>query len=64
VDVVGPDGLINPDKMREALVGQVRGEERKTKLLLDARDLTWENVVRLQDGARAAGIQHVSLQQK
>ena len=28
-------------------------------MLLDARDITWENVIQIQDGARAAGVQMV-----
>jgi biopolymer transport protein ExbD len=59
-DVVTSDGkLIDPDKMRQALGPYVRGDDRKTQVLLDARDVSWENVIRLQDGARAAGIQQV-----
>jgi biopolymer transport protein ExbD len=59
-DVLAADGrLIDPAKMREALGPYVGGADRKTQLLLDARDLSWENVIRLQDGARAAGIQQV-----
>lgn len=59
-DVLAADGrLIDPDKVREALTPHVRGGDHKTQLLLDARDLSWENVIRLQDGARAAGIQQV-----
>lgn len=56
---VGAGGLIDPDKVREALGPHVRGDERKTQMLLDARELSWDNVIRLQDGARAAGIQQV-----
>jgi biopolymer transport protein ExbD len=60
VEVLGADGkLIDPDKMKDALGSYVRGEDRKTEVILDPRDLSWENVIRLMDGARAAGIQKI-----
>jgi biopolymer transport protein ExbD len=65
VDVLGPDGrMIDPDKMREAMGPFVRGLERKTEMLLDARDISWENIVRLMDGARAANIQKIHFNKK
>jgi biopolymer transport protein ExbD len=60
VDVLSADGkLIDPAKLREAMAPYVQGPDRKTEMLLDARDITWENAIRLQDGARAAGIQTI-----
>ena len=57
-DVLASDGAtIEVDKLREALRPYVKGEEHKTKVLLDARDITWENTIHIQDGARAAGVQ-------
>ncbi len=65
VDVQSKDGkLIEPDKLKEALSPYVRGEDHKTELLLDARDISWENAIRLQDGARAAGIQKIRFLKK
>jgi biopolymer transport protein ExbD len=58
-DVVMSDGTIDAQKVREALYSYVHGEDHKTEVLLDARDITWENTVRIQDGARAAGVQMV-----
>lgn len=59
VDVLTPEGKIDADRVREALRPFVKGEDHKTEVLLDARDVTWENVIQIQDGARAAGVQQV-----
>ncbi len=59
-DVFSADGKqIDADKVREAIAPYVKGDEHKTEVLLDARDITWENVIQIQDGARAAGVQMV-----
>ncbi len=59
-DVLTKDGTkIDADKLRDALRPYVKGEDHKTEVLLDARDITWENVIQIQDGARAAGVQVV-----
>jgi len=58
-DVHTKDGKIDSNKLREALRPYVKGEDHKTEVLLDARDITWENVIQIQDGARAAGVQTV-----
>jgi biopolymer transport protein ExbD len=59
-DVQGAEaGQIDVDKVREAIEPYVKGEDRKTEVLLDARDITWENVIQIQDGARGAGVQMV-----
>jgi biopolymer transport protein ExbD len=59
-DAVSADGAkIDADRVREAIEPYVKGEDRKTEVLLDAREITWENVIQIQDGARAAGVQMV-----
>lgn len=59
-DVLSADGKqIDVKKIQEAIEPYVNGEDRKTEVLLDARDITWENVIQIQDGARAAGVQMV-----
>jgi biopolymer transport protein ExbD len=59
-DVLSADGKqIDVNKVREAIEPYVNGEDRKAEVLLDARDITWENVIQIQDGARAAGVQMV-----
>jgi biopolymer transport protein ExbD len=59
-DVLSSDGMtIDADKVREAVRPYVKGEDHKTEVLLDARDITWENTIQIQDGARAAGVQTV-----
>jgi biopolymer transport protein ExbD len=59
-DVLSSDGkLIDADKLRSAILPHVKGEDHKTEVLLDARDITWENTIQIQDGARAAGVHTV-----
>jgi biopolymer transport protein ExbD len=59
-DVLSADGMkIDVDKVREAIEPYVKGEDHKTEVLLDAREITWEQVIQIQDGARAAGVQMV-----
>jgi biopolymer transport protein ExbD len=57
-DVLTSDGAIDADKVRDAIRPYVK-EDHKTEVLLDARDITWENTISIQDGARAAGVQTV-----
>jgi biopolymer transport protein ExbD len=57
IQVLAADGVsIDPDKLRDALRPYVRGEDRKTEIILDARDITWGTVIAIQDGAKAARI--------
>ena len=59
-DVLKSDGAtIDASKVRVAIAPYVKGEDHKTEALLDARDISWENTVQIQDGARAAGVQTV-----
>ena len=59
-DVMSADGTkIDADKVREALLPYVKGEDHKKEVLLDARDITWEQTIQIQDGTRAAGVQIV-----
>jgi biopolymer transport protein ExbD len=58
-DIVTREGKIDMDKLRDALKPYVKGEDHKTEVLLDARDITWDHVIQIQDGARAAGVQTV-----
>lgn len=60
VSVLAPDGrTVDPDKVAAELRPYVKGSDRKTEVLLDARGVSWGTVIALQDGARAAGIQKV-----
>jgi biopolymer transport protein ExbD len=57
VDVATADGKgIDTAKLTAALRPYARGEDRKTEILLDARDVTWETVIQIQDAARSADI--------
>lgn len=57
ISVLADDGkTVDPDKLRDALLPYVRGEERKTEIILDARAVTWGTVIAIQDGAKAAGV--------
>ena len=59
--VVQADGqTLDHSKFREALIPYTRGEERKTEMLLDARDVTWGTVIALQDAAKDAGVRVVN----
>lgn len=58
-DAVTSDGRIDADKLRDALRPFVKGEDHKTEVLLDARDITWDHVIQIQDAARSAGVQTV-----
>lgn len=57
VDVLASDGKsIDAAKLRSTLQPYVRGEDRKTELFMDAREVSWETVIQIQDAARAAGV--------
>ncbi len=56
-DVFTADGKsIDVAKVEAALKPFVRGEGHKRELLMDARGVSWETVIQIQDAARAAGI--------
>jgi len=57
--LVSSTDLIDADKVREAVRPFVKGEDHKTEVLLNARDISWENTIQIMDGARAAGVQVV-----
>lgn len=60
VSVLAPDGkTVDPDRIAAELRPYVKGADRKTEVLLDARGVSWGTVIALQDGARAAGVQKV-----
>ena len=60
VDVLASDGKsIDLAKLRSVLQPYVRGEDRKTELFMDAREVCWETVMQIQDAARAAGVQKI-----
>ncbi len=50
---------IDVEKLASVLRPLVRGDDRKTEILLDAKEITWEHVIQIQDGARSAGIQTI-----
>lgn len=57
VNVLASDGAtIDSAKLTVALKPYVRGEERKTEMLLDAREITWGTVIAIQDAAKGAGV--------
>ena len=59
-DVLAADGkTIDSDKIYDALRPYAKGDDQKTEVLLDARDISWENAIRIQDGARAAGVKMI-----
>lgn len=63
--VVAEDGqAIDHDKLRAALQPFVRGEDGKTEVLLDARDITWGTLIAIQDAAKSAGVRQIRLLKK
>jgi biopolymer transport protein ExbD len=63
IQVLAAQGqTVDPAKLRDALRPYVRGEDRKTEMLLDARDITWGTVIAIQDGAKAAGVHRIHFQ--
>lgn len=60
VDVAAADGkTIDVEKLREALLPYARGEEKKTEVILDSKDVSWGTVIAIQDGAKAAGVKTI-----
>jgi len=60
VDVLAEDGkTIDYGKVKAALGPYLRGENRKTEMLFDARGVSWETVIQIQDAARSAGVQKI-----
>jgi biopolymer transport protein ExbD len=59
VNVLGADDKIDLDKLQDAFKPYTRGEDRKTEVIMEARDVTWETVIQIQDAARAAGVQTI-----
>lgn len=62
VNIAGKDDkTIDGDKLREAIkphVFQGTGD-RKTEVLLDAREVSWSTVIAIQDAAKSAGVQMI-----
>jgi biopolymer transport protein ExbD len=57
IQVVAADGkTIDEAKLSQALKPYVRGEDRKTEIILDAKDISWGTVIAIQDAAKAAGV--------
>jgi biopolymer transport protein ExbD len=59
-DVLAAGGTsIDPDRVRAALLPYASGSDRRSEVLLDARGITWGDVIAIQDGAKAAGVQTI-----
>lgn len=60
VNVLADNGkAIDVNKLRDELKPYVKGQDRKTEMLLDARGINWGTVIAIQDAAKAAGVQTV-----
>jgi biopolymer transport protein ExbD len=56
---------VDPDDLVSALHGYTNKEKRKTELVVDAGPgVTWDTVVRIQDAAKGAGMDHVHFLEK
>jgi biopolymer transport protein ExbD len=60
ISAMSPDGK-SPDKtkLRDLIHPLTRGQPPKTEMLLDAQNVSWGNVVAIQDAAKSAGIRIV-----
>lgn len=57
VDVLAGDGqTLDGDKLTRAFQPFVRGDDRRSEVLLDARGVSWGTVIAIQDAAKAAGV--------
>lgn len=56
VNVIDADGALAPALLTEALRPYVRGDDRKTEILLDATEVSWGTVIAIQDAAKGAGV--------
>jgi biopolymer transport protein ExbD len=60
VDALATDGTgIDVAKLRAALLPYVQGADHKRELIMDARGVSWETVIQIQDAARSAGINKI-----
>jgi biopolymer transport protein ExbD len=50
---------IDVDRLRDAIRPFVKGEDGKSKIILDAREISWGDVIAIQDGAKAAGVREI-----
>lgn len=55
-DVYESDGSLDGRKFEAALGSYTKGADRRTEMLLEAREIDWGTVVRIQDHAKAAGV--------
>lgn len=56
LDVLAADGSIDANKLEAVFKSHTTGADRKTEMLLEAHDIDWGTVVRIQDHAKAAGV--------
>jgi biopolymer transport protein ExbD len=59
-DILAADGSIDAEKLKTAFKAHTSGADRKTEMLLEAHDIDWGTVVRIQDHAKAAGVLSVT----
>jgi biopolymer transport protein ExbD len=59
VAVFTPDGSLDHDKLRDAIKPYVKGEDGKTEIVFDAKDISWGQAIAIQDAAKSAGIRTI-----
>jgi biopolymer transport protein ExbD len=60
VPALTDDGqAIDTDRLRDALRPYVRGEDGKSTIILDAKDVSWGTVIAIQDAAKGAGVREI-----
>jgi biopolymer transport protein ExbD len=57
--VFTPDGGLDHDKLRDAIKPYVKGEDGKTEIVFDAKDISWGQAIAIQDAAKSAGIRTI-----
>lgn len=59
IAVFAPDGALDHDKLRDAIKPYTKGEDGKTEIIFDAKDISWGHAIAIQDAAKSAGIRTI-----
>jgi len=63
--VVRDDGqAVDDDKLRDALRPYVKGEDGKTEVLFDARQISWGTAIAIHDAVKSAGVRQIRYLQR
>jgi biopolymer transport protein ExbD len=59
IAVFAEDGSLDHDKLRDSIKPYVKGEDGKSEIIFDARDISWGQAIAIQDAAKSAGIRTI-----